>query len=144
LWIAKTGFDNNGGNYYIDKNGVKMPTSKNFAARVMVATGNLPPYSDDFLDKRRNVLKDIFRVNQLIQSDDFFKNFFQQIYVSSVGDILLVPLVGDQKIVLGSVAHLDSKFNRLKTFYQKGMPYVGWNKYRTINLKYNGQVVCKK
>jgi cell division protein FtsQ len=40
--------DNNGGNYYLDKNGVKMPPSKNFAARVLVATGMwrpIPPNS---------------------------------------------------------------------------------------------------
>ncbi len=136
--------DNNGGNYYLDKNGAKMPTSKNFAARVLVATGNIPPYSDDFLEKRKNPLKDVFTVVNKIQDDSFLKDFIQQIHVSSTGDIILVPLIGDQKIILGSANRLDSKLSRLKIFYQKAMPYVGWNKYKTINLKYNGQVVCKK
>ncbi|MFM7155150.1 MAG: cell division protein FtsQ/DivIB [Bacteroidota bacterium] len=30
--------DNNGNNYYLDENGVKMPPSKNFAARALVAS----------------------------------------------------------------------------------------------------------
>jgi cell division protein FtsQ len=34
--------------------------------------------------------------------------------------------------------------NRLKIFYKEGMPYEGWRKYETINLKYSGQVVCKR
>lgn len=37
--------DNNGGNYYLDRNGAKMPASKNFASRVLVATGNISAYT---------------------------------------------------------------------------------------------------
>jgi cell division protein FtsQ len=55
-----------------------------------------------------------------------------------------VPLIGDQKIILGNARRLENKFDRLKTFYKKAMPYVGWQQYRSINLKFNGQVVCKR
>jgi cell division protein FtsQ len=53
-------------------------------------------------------------------------------------------LVGDQKILLGSARKLDDKLARLKTFYQKAMPYTGWQMYERINLKFDGQVVCVK
>ena len=29
-------------------------------------------------------------------------------------------------------------------FYEKGLDNVGWNKYRSISVAYDGQVVCKK
>ena len=29
-------------------------------------------------------------------------------------------------------------------FYREGMPYTGWRLYESINLKYNGQVVCRR
>lgn len=136
--------DNNGGNYYLDKDGVKMPPSKNFAARVMVATGNVTPYTDDFKKKKRTTLKDLFALNQTLMADDFLSGFIQQIHVTNSGEFILVPLIGDQKIILGSVRRLEDKLQRLKTFYQQGMPYFGWRIYQSINLKYNGQVVCKK
>lgn len=136
--------DNNGGNYYLDLAGKKMPPSKNFAARVLVATGNIPPYSNDFLDKKRNTLKDLYTLTHRILDDDFLKTFVQQIYVNNQGDFVLVPLIGDQKIVLGSLNRLTSKIERLKIFYREGIAYSGWQKYKTINLKYSGQVVCKK
>lgn len=64
---------------------------------------------------------------------------------NNAGEFVLVPLIGDQKIILGSTRHLDDKLNRLKIFYQKAMPATGWREYETINLKYNGQIVfCKR
>jgi cell division protein FtsQ len=136
--------DNNGNNYYLDENGVKMPPSKNFAARVLVVTGNVAPYTVEFKTKRKSSLKDAFLIVQTILNDEFLSDFIQQIHVNNAGEFILVPLIGDQKIVLGSARKLDDKFDRLKTFYKKGMPYTGWQIYKTINLKYSGQVVCKK
>lgn len=136
--------DNNGGNYYLDRNGVKMPPSKNFAARVLVATGNIAPYQDDFRKRKRTSLKDLFALAETIMADDFLASFIQQVHVTNAGEFQLVPLIGDQRIILGSVRRLEDKLERLKIFYQKGMPYAGWRKYESINLKYNGQVVCKR
>ncbi|MBL7826366.1 MAG: hypothetical protein JNJ57_07030 [Saprospiraceae bacterium] len=137
--------DNNGANYYLDKNGVKMPPSKNFAARVVVATGNIAPYQEDFRKrKKRNTLKDLFALTETLMADEFLSVFIQQIHVTNTGDFVLVPLIGDQNIVLGSVRRVEDKLRRLKVFYQEGMPYAGWRKYESINLKYNGQVVCKR
>lgn len=136
--------DNTGGNYYLDQNGIKMPPSKNFAARVLVATGNVAPYTTDFRSKKRNTLKDLFALSQILLADEFFHSFIQQIHVNNAGEFILVPLVGDQKIVLGSARKVEDKLHRLKIFYQQGMPYAGWNVYETINLKYSGQVVCRK
>jgi cell division protein FtsQ len=136
--------DNNGGNYYLDKSGAKMPPSKNFAARVLVATGNIAPHVPDFQRKKRNTLKDLFTLAQTLLADDFLRDFIQQVHVNQAGDFVLVPLIGDQKIVLGSTRRLEDKLRRLKIFYQQGMPYEGWRKYETINLKYNGQVVCRR
>ena len=136
--------DNNGGNYYLDKSGVKMPPSKNFAAHVLVATGNVAPYTPEFQKKKKNTLKDLFALTQILQSDEFFVSFIQQIHVSNAGEFTLVPLVGDQNIVLGNARKMEDKLSRLKIFYQEGMPYVGWREYESISLKYNGQVVCRK
>ena len=136
--------DNNGGNYYLDRNGVKMPPSKNFAAHVLVATGNVAPYTPEFQKKKKNTLKDLFTLTQTLQADEFFASFIQQIHVSNTGEFTLVPLVGDQNIVLGTARKLDDKLHRLKIFYRQGIPYVGWREYESINLKYNGQVVCRK
>ncbi|HAD13636.1 MAG TPA: hypothetical protein DCF33_14515 [Saprospirales bacterium] len=136
--------DNQGNNYYLDATGKKMPPSKNFAARVIVATGNVAPFTPEFREKRKNSLKDLYNITQTLLADDFLKSFIQQIHVTNTSEFILVPLIGDQKIILGSARKLEDKLKRLKIFYQQGMPYEGWTKYETINLKYTGQVVCKR
>jgi cell division protein FtsQ len=68
----------------------------------------------------------------------------EQIYVSNTGEFTLIPKVGDQKILFGNYTNVKDKLENLKIFYQEGMPYEGWQKYRTINLKYKGQVVCER
>lgn len=115
--------DNTGGNYYLDQNGVKMPPSKNFAARVLVATD--APYTTDFRTKKRNTLKDLFALSQTLLADEFFHSFIQQVHVNTAGEFLpLAPLVGDQKIMLGNARKMEDKLHRLKIFYQQGMPIV--------------------
>lgn len=139
--------DNSGNNYYLDENGAKMPPSSNFAAHVMVATGNIAPYSPDFQNRKRTTLKDAFLVAKTILEDEFLSGFIQQIHVRNINsnnEFFLVPLIGDQKIQLGSARHLADKLERLKIFYKQGMPYAGWRKYDIINLKFSGQVVCEK
>jgi cell division protein FtsQ len=136
--------DNNGGNYYLDEKGVKMPPSKNFTARVLVATGNISPYNPEFLQKKRSTLKDLYALTNALLADEFLSRLIQQIHVNAAGDFVLVPLIGNQRIILGNIRRLDDKFRRLKVFYQEGIPYAGWRKYSTINLKYSGQVVCRK
>ena len=136
--------DNNGNNYYLDENGVKMPPSKNFAARALVATGNISPYQTDFITRKKSsTLKDLFKLAQALKSDEFLNGFIQQIHVTKGGEFIMAPLIGDQQIILGSVRKLDDKFRRLKIFYREGMPGTGWRKYRSINLKFNDQIVCK-
>jgi cell division protein FtsQ len=136
--------DSNGGNYYLDGNGAQMPPSRNFAARVLVATGNIPSYTADFQRLRRNKLRDLFRLTQTILEDPFLKDFIQQIHLNDRGEFILVPLIGDQKINLGSIRRLEDKLNRLKIFYEEAMPYTGWRKYRVIDLRFTGQIVAKK
>ena len=59
-------------------------------------------------------------------------------------DIELIPRVGNQRIILGDADSLEKKMTNLLLFYKKAMPQVGWDTYRTINIKYTNQIVCEK
>ncbi len=136
--------DDNGLNYYLDKEGKKMPLSKHFTANVMVANGNIPPHVDNFLKRRKHALRDLFELTNQILNDDFLQAMVEQIYVTEKGDYILTPILGSQKIILGPYENIEDKFFRLKAFYAEAVPYTGWKRYKTINLKFKNQVVCKK
>ena len=137
--------DMEGSNYYIDNKGRYMPTSRHFAARVPVASGfiNNRDYNTPIEDVR-NPLNGLFILVKYIQNDALLNAQIEQIYIDKNGEFTLVPKVGNQKIIFGDINDIAAKFKRLKIFYREAIPYEGWTKYKTINVKYEGQVVCGK
>ncbi len=131
-------------NYYFDKEGHKMPLSVHFTARVPVATGHIPIYEPDFLERKKHRLKDLFLLTKYIRNDVFLNALVEQIYVDEKDGFILIPKIGRQKIIIGAFEDMDTKKDKLKLYYKEGMPYSGWQKYRTINLTYKDQVVCKR
>jgi len=136
--------DRDGQQYYLDHTGTRMKLSDHFTARVLVATGDIPPFDPEFQTAENNNLRSVFDLTQNILKDDFLENLIGQIYVGRESELQMVPIVGNQRIIVGSIDDLDDKIFRLKTFYEEAMSRMGWNKYKTINLKFKNQVVCKK
>lgn len=131
-----------GENYYFDKNAVKMPTSAHFSARVLVAMGDIPKYTADFLKKKDNVLNQLFGLSKMILNDEFFRPLVEEIYVRN-GEFILIPKLGKQKIIMGNGEDLKEKIKRLKIFYKEALPYSRWTKYREIDVRFAGQVVAR-
>ena len=49
-----------------------------------------------------------------------------------------------EKDRLRYICRSQEKFEKLKTFYEKGLNQVGWNKYSRISLEFNNQIICTK
>jgi cell division protein FtsQ len=67
-------------------------------------------------------------------------------YVADLG-FVLYPRLGGQSIILGedfSKEEVDRMFLTLTTFYEEVMPYEGWDVYKTIDLRFEEQIVAKK
>ena len=135
--------DNNGFNYYLDESAFKMPLSKHFSARVLVASGNIPPYMADFQKRKRHILKPLFDLAKRIRADAFLQPMIEQIYVNNRNELTLVPKVGKQKIIFGKYTSVEDKLKRLQIFYTEALPFEGWQKYKTIDLNFKGQIVAK-
>lgn len=136
--------DRDGQSYYLDKTGEKMETSNHHTARVLVATGNIQPFDPEFKTSKRHHLRRVFELTEVILKDDLLEPLVAQIHVADNGDVQMIPNIGDQRIILGNLEELDNKLFRLKTFYKEALSRMGWNKYKTINLKFKNQVVCEK
>ncbi|MEM9821061.1 MAG: hypothetical protein AAF985_08310 [Bacteroidota bacterium] len=136
--------DQNGLNYYLDHEGKMMPLSPHFTARVLVATGAIPPFDPGYQSRKGNRIKKIYEMCQIILQDELLEVLIGQIDINSKGEISMVPILGNQTIEFGDLVEVSDKIFRLKTFYAEAMPRLGWKKYKTINLKFRNQVVCKK
>ena len=90
-------------------------------------------------------MKPLFELTNFILDDPFWKALFEQIYVNSRNEFVLVPKVGDQVVIFGKWdLSAEDKFRRLRVFYEEGMSREGWQKYHSIDLRYRGQVVCER
>ncbi|MDC3252622.1 hypothetical protein OAU25_00040 [Crocinitomicaceae bacterium] len=145
-----------GQTYYLDDEGNMMEISSQHAARLLVVTGEIPDHfgqeslaqiiNNDSLKSIRK-LDDIYWISNYVCNDPFFRSLIGQVHFKKNGDFVLIPLVGDQKIVFGSAyseTQVSKKFEKLRVFYNEGMPYEGWGKYSEISLKYEDQIVCKR
>jgi len=122
------------GNFYLDENRERIPLSKNYSARVIVANGHI----------NSDMVEDLFLLATFVNKNQFWKSQIQQIYVAWPDEIQLIPRVGKHKILLGGVSNLAEKFDNLLSLYKHGLNNVGWDKYKSIDLSYKDQIVCKK
>lgn len=130
--------------YYLSREGEKMPASSDYASRVLVVSGNIADNERDKGDIFFTPLKNIFLLAKYIDQNQFLKSLIEQIYVRPNGDWVLIPKIGDQEIIFGNIENMQEKFDNLLLFYREGLNNIGWNKYKTINLKFKDQVVCTK
>lgn len=124
----------NGESYYIDDKAHAMPIP-NSAANVAIVTGHVD---------KAFATKELYELGMFLQRNELWKAQIQQINVTQSKELELVPRVGDHIIFLGKPGNYENKFNRLKTFYKKGLNEVGWNKYSRISLEFNNQIICTK
>lgn len=128
--------------FYVDREGNKIPMSDNFTANVLIANGLIyEDYSGKVDTLKSKLAKDLFKTASFISADTLWNNQIEQLYVNQKNEIEMVPRVGNQNIILGDGDSLEVKFNNLYMFYKKALPLVGWSTYKTINIKYTNQVI---
>jgi cell division protein FtsQ len=121
-----------GNEYYIDEEGVQLPTN-DYTAYVVVATGHI---TKEFSKEKLPALA------KYIEEDEFWKSQISQIHVNKSGKIDLYNRVGEDMVVhYGNCDSIAKKFLHLKAFYEKVLPEAGWNTYSTINVNYDNQII---
>lgn len=120
--------------YYIDEDGLYMPLSSNYSARVPLITGHV----------EKNNLKNVFTVASKVKNDAFLKTNVTEIHQSNAGIISLKLRQCEFIVQIGSVNLLDKKINNLKVFYKKHLKEKTLNTYSKVNLQFDNQVVCTK
>ena len=77
-----------------------------------------------------------------LRDHSFWDAYIEQIVVLQNEDIIMIPKVGDFKIILGKVDDCEERMDKLMLFLKQGIAKKGWNRYKEVNLKFKYQVVC--
>ncbi|MBK8111975.1 MAG: hypothetical protein IPK46_17445 [Saprospiraceae bacterium] len=137
--------DGSNRSYYIDEDGDQVPIVEKSAIRVPLATGHFELYQEEkFKSGKPGKLREVYDVAKTIFADEFLSALVEQIDVTETGEIVLIPKIGRQEVVLGDATNLEEKFENLKIMYKEGLPREGWRKFSVLKLNYKGQVVAQK
>lgn len=134
-------FTREGSSFYVDSGSLRLPLSDKLSARVPVFTGF--PSGKHILAKPDSVLlRNVVKLGQYILADSFWMAQVAQIDITPQSNFEMVPVIGDQVVVLGNADDIDNKFTRLYTFYEKAWLQNGINTYEKLDVQYDKQVVA--
>ena len=129
---------------YIAEDGTVMPVSDDFASRVLIISGN---YVRTILDSENlnnfDEGKQLMAMIEFINKDEFWRAQASQLDISSKGKVFIIPQVTSQIVEFGQPVDIENKFAKLKVFYKRILPQMGWTKYSRVSLEYEGQVVAE-
>jgi cell division protein FtsQ len=132
-------FETSGNSYYLDTALRAMPVSTSYVHYTPVVTG-VPQLRGDSISRTRKGA--ILSLVKYITQHPFWNAQIAQIVVAGDKEFELIPVLGKQRILLGDTSAVGEKLSNLFAFYQQVSNKVGWDKYETIDLRYNGQVVA--
>jgi cell division protein FtsQ len=125
---------------YVTQEGKFIGTSDLFTPRTLVVSG--PFFSKTRKDLRDARGKTLIPLFEFINEDDFWRAQISQIIVAADGGVVMVPTLGKTNIDFGLPIHIESKFKKLRLFYEKIIPNKGWTTYSWFHLKSKNQVSC--
>jgi cell division protein FtsQ len=120
------------GSFYVDSKREIMPVSPNFVLHVPLATGAISE------ELAKNYL---FDFALFLSRNPYWNAWFEQIVVGGSQGVVLIPRVGDFRIVMGTLNNFAVKLDNFSLFVERGLSVVGWNRYSEINLRFENQIV---
>ena len=121
--------------YYVNKQGKRMTAVANCNTDVPVVQGH---FTNRFTPMR------LLPLVQYVERDSALKSLVTMYCINDTNNIILVPSIKGHVINIGNCSDFESKFKKLKLFYNKVMPVKGWMYYDTISVKWNNQIVATR
>ena len=142
-------FQKSDGGFYADADGYIFPLQRTYASHVQIIDGNIPlaansGYKGAIEDpKERAWFESMMSVVNYIEKSRIWKDKIVQISVDEGKDLILIPREGNEKFLFGQPANIEDKFRKMEKYYTHIIPAKGKDHYKTVDLKYKGQIVCK-
>lgn len=143
-------FEGASGSFYIDDRGFIFPVQNGYNKLLPVIDGDVPVKVEPGFkgeaahpDERAWIRSILGLVSYMKSSGVWYGNIVQ-LHSDPRGELVLVPRTGREKIIFGRPEDVKDKFNRLRKYYEYVVPEKGEGYYSTVNVKYKGQIVCRK
>lgn len=142
-------FQDSHNGYYADESGFIFPLHSSCSVMVPIVDGNLPlnlPRGFKGMvedEDGRLWLSRILAMTDLMRGSVWGNNI-SQIHVQPDGDLILYPATGRETILFGPPVRIAEKFSLLEKYYRNILPEKGEGYYSKVDLRYRGQIICKR
>ena len=139
-----------GQGWYADAQGYIFPLQEHFTARVPIVDGAVPitvpeGFKGRISDEKENRwLAGMLEMVRFMEHSRIWKDAIVQMHVENNGDLVLIPREGKERFIFGNPFDCADKFGRLEDYYRYIVPEKGADYYRTVNVKFEKQIVCRK
>lgn len=136
--------------FYMDERGYIFPLQDNYTSHVTVIDGDIPvSYTPGYKgeassEKEARWLKGVLAMTKYMAKSKIWSENISQISVNDAGDIVLVPREGKEKFIIGSPSGYEEKLSKIEKYYQYIKPAKEDDWYTIVNVKYNGQIICRR
>lgn len=136
--------------FYADEEGYLFPLQPTSAARVPVIDGNIPINAGSRYKGRpqsrweQEWTDNVINMVRYMRDSGIWLENTAQIHVDKKGDLILVPLHGKEKFLFGQPVAVEEKFRKIGLYYTGILPEKGEGYYSTVDLKYDGRIICRK
>ncbi len=128
--------------FLIDSLGRTIPMSEQTTAKLPVFTSF--PHTQPMSRADSLLLDEIRIVANYIHSQPLWMAQVSQIDITEDHRFEMIPEIGNHLVRLGNADNIDRKFNRLYAFYTQILSKTGFDRYKTIDVQYKGQVVASR
>lgn len=147
--VLRFSYDGDKG-YYVDKDGYIFPLHRSYTADVMVIGGDIPlrpkpgfsglPESEE----DRKWLAEMLEFENAVSSSRTLKGLISSTTIRDNGDIALTLGSGNETYIIGGPDNLERKLSGIAIYQKEIRPKVGDGYYKTVNLKYKNQIICRQ
>lgn len=136
--------------FYADDEGCLFPLQKTAAARVPVIDGHIPINAGSQYKGRpqseweQQWTDRIVGLIRYMKDSGIWLGNTAQIHVDRKGDLILIPLRGKERFLFGQPVSVEDKFRKIRLYYTGILPEKGPGYYSTVDLRYDGQIICRK
>lgn len=96
--------------------------------------------------RRKRDFESLLEFVAYVQNDSFWSAEIVQFIADTTftGEISLrlVPRSSSCVVEFGTLNNSVDKLDKLRGFYDKGLRYMGWNRYKTVDIRYDKQIIC--
>ncbi len=142
-------FDDGHNGYYADETGYIFPLQSRGSVDVPVVSGKLPLKVERGFKGMPEDPAQLAWLKQIIGLIGYIRgsvweNNIREISVDAGGNLVFVPWEGKERFLFGEPVRIQEKFLLMRSYYEAVVPAKDPGYYSSVDLRYRGQLVCRK